>query len=249
MDLSLKQFTKEDLFEYTLSIKSRRHSFEGLKKITNIGIGIAPFYYLVIRPQGVDSVEQIPTLIDIFGVVSVFISLICIVFSFNKIAVKHRKYQQFLFLVVLFLTAFFCFITCVFLYTKDYFHRTNQFVSTNQIDLISAVGILGGIVIFTLGYISVFNYIYKGNARKGRVTVGGKENLERALPFIFSMFMPVTFPMLLLLNHKTLDGVFNLIIGAATSYGIIFFLPGLYITFYTEKKFPELFKGNRRRKK
>lgn len=247
MNLSLKQFKKEDLFEYTLSIKSGRHDSEGLKMLTNSWIILGPLFVFGITHYFIEYIGFIPSIIKIISTIFIGVSIICLFFSINKVRKHFERAHSILFLIILFLFACLTFCIGFILYLQNIYNHYNQFtlelIPLNIINLILIIGIISFIIPIVLGYITIFTYIKKGKARKENfVNESEKLSRENFLSFLFSFFTPIVFPLMLFFNHVPITGLFNLILGVLVSYGILFFLPGLVVTFYTKWQFPELFK-------
>lgn len=244
MNLSLTQFKKEDLFEYTLSIKSGRHDSEGLKTLTNFWIILGPLFVFGITHYFIEYIGFIPSIVKIISTVFIVVSVICLFFSLNKVRKHFEKAQSILFLIILFLFACLSFCTGFILYLQNIYNHYKQFtlevIPLNIINLVLIIGMLSFIIPITSGYITMLAYIKKGKARKENlVNENEKLSRENFISLLFSFFTPIVFPLMLFFSHVPMNGLLNLILGILVSYGILFFLPGLVITFYTKWKFPE----------
>ncbi|MBO0447626.1 hypothetical protein IGJ55_003334 [Enterococcus sp. AZ170] len=245
MNLNLKQFKKEDLFEYTLSIKSGRHDSDSLKILTNFWILLGPLFVFGITHYFNEYIGFVPSIVKIISTVFIVVSVICLFFSINKIRKHFEKAQSILFLIVLFLFACLAFCMGVILYLQNIYNHYKQFtlevIPLNIINLILIMGFLSFIIPITSGYITIFTYIKKGKARKENlVNQNEKMSRETFINLLFLFFTPIVFPSMLFFSHVPMNGLFNFILGLLVSYGILFFLPGLATTFYTKWRFPEL---------
>jgi hypothetical protein len=170
MNLSLKQFKKEDLFEYTLSIKSGRHDSEGLKTLTNFWVILGPVFVYGIIHYFNEYIGFVPSIVKIMSSIFIGVSVICLFFTINKVRKRFEKAQSILFLVILFLFAFLAFCMGFILYIQNIYDHYQQFtlevIPIDMINLILLIGILSFIIPIMSGYITIFRYIKKRQSSK-----------------------------------------------------------------------------------
>lgn len=249
--LGFKQFTKNDLYSFSLTTKSGRQSPEGMLILQSSWLILGPLFFIGIRAFSKDFLEQLPLPLIIINILNVIllISSIIIVIRFKKLTVKLEIFQSFVFfwqtivlgaMIFNFGPLFYFSDVIEEIGKKDFILKYSQTVL--QTFFLKINLILPMIAVIT--YIYLMIVIKNKQTRKESTKAKKVEYYEELVRYVYPTAISILVPVIVfssMINIESWPGILNLTNIACLLGGCMILVFGVnnYMIYYIKKQFPE----------